>query len=125
MLHIHNPALAQAAYEADCAALPTNPDGSQRTPWARLDNVAQWSWARDPQPRDWKRSPFYVYMLDGIDSAALGYPVDASPYNVPEPRPLGFAEKGRAWVAGWTWAHFAKAHGYPTHLEPGRAHILA
>lgn len=42
----------QIAYEAECAAWPYHHDGTRRPTWAKLCDVAQWSWERDPTPRD-------------------------------------------------------------------------
>ncbi|CAH1658542.1 hypothetical protein CHELA1G11_12893 [Hyphomicrobiales bacterium] len=43
----------RAAYEADVAARPQYHDGSARKTWEQLDDVAQWSWERNPTPRAW------------------------------------------------------------------------
>ena len=47
----------QAAYEEDCRRKPTYPNGGQRIPWERLPDYAQWSWEREPTPRDWAPTP--------------------------------------------------------------------
>lgn len=43
----------QLAYEEDCRRKPVYPNGGQRIPWDRLPDHAQWSWERDPTPREW------------------------------------------------------------------------
>lgn len=49
--HPAREAAARAAYEADCAARPTYPDGAPRKSWDELCQIAQWSWARNATPR--------------------------------------------------------------------------
>ncbi len=45
---------AEQAYSADVAARPTYHDGTPRKTWEQLDEVARWSWQRNPTPR-WQR----------------------------------------------------------------------
>ena len=42
----------QLAYEEDVRRCPTYHDSSPRRPWHEIDAVAQWSWERDPRPRE-------------------------------------------------------------------------
>ena len=50
------PALTgKQAYEEDVRRMPTYHDGTPRRPWERLDEVTQWSWNRNPTPRNWKK----------------------------------------------------------------------
>lgn len=41
----------QQAYEQDLAARPRYHDGTPRRTWAQLDDIARWSWERNPTPR--------------------------------------------------------------------------
>ena len=41
----------QRAYEADCAWRPKYHDGTARTPWAGLSDIARQSWERNPTAR--------------------------------------------------------------------------
>lgn len=43
------PAIGRAAYESDVAARPTYQDGTPRKTWDQLDNVARYSWEREPR----------------------------------------------------------------------------
>jgi hypothetical protein len=45
----------QIAYETDCERKPLYHDGTARQPWDRLPDYAQWSWNRNPTPRDYSR----------------------------------------------------------------------
>lgn len=42
----------QVAYEADLKRVPLYHDGTQRHPWHKLDEVARWSWERNPAYRN-------------------------------------------------------------------------
>jgi hypothetical protein len=44
----------QIAYEEDVRRKPNHHDGTSRPAWDQLSDVAQWSWERNPTPRDWK-----------------------------------------------------------------------
>lgn len=44
--------LGQIAYDADVAARPRYDDGTPRRRWEQLPQVAQWSWERNPIPRE-------------------------------------------------------------------------
>ena len=46
----------QIAYDEDCARKPTYHTGEPRPSWESLDKVTQWSWDRNPTPREW--APF-------------------------------------------------------------------
>jgi hypothetical protein len=41
------------AYEADLDRQPLYHDGTPRPGWEELHKAAQWSWERNPTPRDW------------------------------------------------------------------------
>jgi hypothetical protein len=41
----------QRAYESDLKTTPNYHDGGPRPAWDRLDQVARWSWNRNPTPR--------------------------------------------------------------------------
>lgn len=43
----------QRAYEVDCQRKPCYHDGNTRRTWASLPEYAQWSWNRNPTPRDY------------------------------------------------------------------------
>lgn len=45
-------ARGRAAYEEDVRRWPRYHDGQPRKAWDELDDVARWSWIRDPRPRD-------------------------------------------------------------------------
>ena len=44
---------AEEAYADDCLRRPTYPSGGIRPAWAALPEWAQWSWRRNPTPRNW------------------------------------------------------------------------
>jgi hypothetical protein len=47
----------QRAYEAELIAWPDYHDGAPRPPWERLNDLARWSWEKNPTPRrtrQWK-----------------------------------------------------------------------
>lgn len=44
----------QQAYEEDCRRRPNYSDGTPRKPWDALGALEQWSWQRNPTPREWK-----------------------------------------------------------------------
>lgn len=45
---------AEQAYAEDCRRKPTyTPNGKPRPPWEALPEFVQWSWRRNPTPRDW------------------------------------------------------------------------
>lgn len=50
------PTPGQLAYEQDLQRKPTYHDGSTRKQWAELPEYAQWSWERNPTPRDYLNS---------------------------------------------------------------------
>ena len=41
------------AYKEDVRRKPTYHNGQPRKQWDDLDAIAQWSWNRNPTPRDW------------------------------------------------------------------------
>lgn len=41
------------AYEEDVRRKPTYHTGEPRKTWDELDSVEQWSWNKDPQPREY------------------------------------------------------------------------
>ena len=41
----------QLAYEADVRACPAYHDGTPRSSWEGLSDIARWSWERNPTPR--------------------------------------------------------------------------
>jgi hypothetical protein len=44
---------AQLAYEEDVRRRPTYDNGVPRCTWDQLPDIAQWSWEKNPTPRDW------------------------------------------------------------------------
>ena len=41
----------QTAYEAELNAKPLYHDGTARKTWAELDDLARWTWEKNPTPR--------------------------------------------------------------------------
>ncbi|CAB5187322.1 hypothetical protein UFOVP165_31 [uncultured Caudovirales phage] len=48
-----NPTPGELAYNEDARRRPTYDTGEPRAAWATLDVAVQWSWERNPTPRDW------------------------------------------------------------------------
>ena len=42
---------AQLAYESELMIKPHYHDGTKRPEWAKLSDVAKWSWHKNPNPR--------------------------------------------------------------------------
>lgn len=45
---------AKAAYDEDVRRCPAYHDGAPRPAWEQLDPIAQWSWERNPTPREYR-----------------------------------------------------------------------
>lgn len=60
----------QKAYEEDCVRRPRYPDGTPRKTWARLGELAQSTWERNPTPG---------FSQQEIDDEVFGYMGD-EPY---------------------------------------------
>ena len=47
----------QLAYEEDCKRQPHYPGQHRyRLTWEELDDIAKWSWERNPTPREYKNN---------------------------------------------------------------------
>lgn len=68
----------QLTYEADCRACPIFHNGETRTPWARLDSSARWSWERlpDPGPREWVADTYDAFLRANMTPAGPIFPKD-------------------------------------------------
>lgn len=61
------------AYEADLQKRPTYPDGSPRKSWEQLDDLARWSWSREPKQEDAPMTAETIDTGDYVHHAPTGH----------------------------------------------------